>query len=68
MTSLLDEETLSRLRHDVRTPLMIITGFAQLLAADKPISDAERREFAQRIEDAGAELRDMLDTALAKRV
>jgi signal transduction histidine kinase len=67
MTSLVDEETLSRLRHDVRTPLMIITGFAQLLAADKPVSDADRREFAQRIEDAGAELREMLDAALAKR-
>jgi signal transduction histidine kinase len=55
---------LRRLRHDVRTPLTVVTGFAEVLAAEKPISDADRREYARRIQDAAAELRALLDRAL----
>jgi signal transduction histidine kinase len=53
-----------RLRHDLRTPLTIVSGFAEVLAADKPISDADRREYAARIQAAAAELREMLDDLL----
>jgi signal transduction histidine kinase len=53
-----------RLRHDLRTPLTIVSGFAEVLAADKPISDAARREYAARIQAAAAELREMLDDLL----
>ena len=59
-----DEADRRRLRHDLRSPLTIITGFAELLASDKPISDVQRREYATRIQAAGIELRTMLDTLL----
>ena len=60
----LDPETRRRLRHDLRTPLTIVAGFAEVLATDRQISDADRREFANRIQDAAAEIRRMLDSAL----
>jgi signal transduction histidine kinase len=50
-----------RLRHDLRTPLTIVVGFAEVLAADKPITDAARRDYASRIQAAAEELRAMLD-------
>jgi signal transduction histidine kinase len=60
----LDAETRRRLRHDLRTPLTIVAGFAEVLAADRQISDADRQEFAKRIQDAAAEIRRMLDSVL----
>ena len=60
----LDPETRRRLRHDLRTPLTIVAGFAEVLAADRQISDADRQEFAKRIQDAAAEIRRMLDAVL----
>jgi signal transduction histidine kinase len=59
-----DDDGRRRLRHDLRTPLTIVSGFAEVLAADKPISDATRREYAARIQAAAAELREMLDDLL----
>ena len=53
-----------RLRHDLRTPLTIVAGFAEVLAADRVISDADRREFAQRIHNAAGEIRRLIDEAL----
>ena len=53
-----------RLRHDLRTPLTIVTGFAEVLAADREISDADRREYAGRIQAAAQEIRTLLDEAL----
>jgi signal transduction histidine kinase len=50
-----------RLRHDLRSPLTIIVGFSEVLAADKPMTDATRRDYAQRIQAAADELRTMLD-------
>ena len=47
-----------------RTPLTIVAGFAEVLAADRQISDADRQEFAKRIQDAAAEIRRMLDSVL----
>jgi signal transduction histidine kinase len=60
----LDGETRRRLRHDLRTPLTIVAGFAEVLAADRQISDADRREFATRIQDAATEIRNLIDSAL----
>jgi signal transduction histidine kinase len=60
----LDGETRRRLRHDLRTPLTIVAGFAEVLAADRQISDADRREFATRIQDAATEIRILIDSAL----
>jgi signal transduction histidine kinase len=60
----LDDDRRRRLRHDLRAPLTIIGGFAEVLAADKPISDEARRDYAQRIQSAAEELRTMLDDLL----
>jgi signal transduction histidine kinase len=60
----LPEDERRRLRHDLRSPLTIISGFAELLASDKPITDANRREYAARIQAAAAELRTLLDETL----
>ena len=60
----LDAETRRRLRHDLRTPLTIVAGFAEVLAADRQISESDRKEFATRIQDAAAEIRKLIDDAL----
>ena len=60
----LDAESRRRLRHDLRTPLTIVAGFAEVLAADRPISDQDRRDFAERIQDAAVEIRELIDRVL----
>jgi signal transduction histidine kinase len=60
----LSDEERRKLRHDVRTPLTIVTGFAEVLAADRVITDEDRRDYARRILEAGHEIRGMLDAAL----
>ena len=59
-----DTEARRKLRHDLRTPLTIVAGFAEVLAADRAISDADRREFAGRIVDAAGEIRRLIDETL----
>ena len=60
----LDDEARRRLRHDLRTPLTIVSGFAEVLAADRPISDEARRDYAARIHAAAEEMREMIDELL----
>ena len=60
----LDAETRRRLRHDLRTPLTIVAGFAEVLAAERPLSDADRRDYATRIVNAAREIRELIDGAL----
>jgi signal transduction histidine kinase len=60
----LDAEERRKLRHDLRTPLTIVAGFAEVLAGDRAISDADRREFAGRIVDAAGQIRKLIDEAL----
>jgi signal transduction histidine kinase len=60
----LDAEARRRLRHDLRTPLTIVAGFAELLGSDREISDADRREYAERIQTAAGEIRRLIDRAL----
>ena len=59
-----DDEALRRQRHDLRTPLTIVAGFAEVLAGDREISHADRREFAARIQDAAGDIRRLIDQAL----
>jgi signal transduction histidine kinase len=59
-----DAESRRRLRHDLRSPLVVIDGFAQLLAGDREITDEQRRDYARRIQGAADELRRLLDAAL----
>ena len=60
----MNEDERRRLRHDLRTPLTIVAGFSEVLAADRPISDEARRDYAARIHAAAEELREMLDALL----
>jgi signal transduction histidine kinase len=53
-----------QLRHDLRTPLTIVAGFAEVLASDRQISDADRREYAERIMTAADEIRSLIDRQL----
>ena len=60
----LDAEARRRLRHDLRTPLTIVAGFAEVLAAERDISDTDRREFATRIQEAAGDIRRLIDDVL----
>jgi signal transduction histidine kinase len=60
----IDAESRRRLRHDLRTPLTIVAGFAEVLATDRVISDSDRRDFATRIQDAAVEIRTLIDELL----
>ena len=59
-----EEDPRRRLRHDLRTPLTIVAGFAEVLAGDRPISDGDRREYASRIHAAAIEIGDLVDELL----
>ena len=59
-----DDEGRRRLRHDLRTPLTIVSGFAEVLAGERPISDENRREYATRIHAAAIEIRELVDALL----
>jgi signal transduction histidine kinase len=59
-----DQETLRKLRHDLRSPLVVVAGFAQLLGTDKPVSDQERRDYSERILAASREMEALIDEAL----
>jgi signal transduction histidine kinase len=56
-------DALNRLRHDLRTPLTVVIGFAEILASDRELRDADRRDYAQRVLDAGIEIRELIDAA-----
>ena len=60
----LDVESRRRLRHDLRTPLTIVSGFAEVLTSERDITEADRREFAQRIQVAAEEIRRLIDEVL----
>ena len=59
-----EDERRRRLRHDLRTPLTIVSGFAEVLAGDRVISDADRREYASRIHAAAIEIGELVDQLL----
>jgi len=49
------------LEHDLRSPLAVIAGFADLLAReDRPVSPSERVDWARRIAAAAEEMRERL--------
>ncbi len=56
------DEPLSRLVHDLRSPLMVVEGFAHLLERDADTLDADQRvDYAQRIRAAATDMRRLLD-------
>jgi len=55
---------LAKLVHDLRSPLMVAEGFAQLLARDEgKLTPEQRADFAGRVESAMADMRALLDNA-----
>jgi signal transduction histidine kinase len=59
----IDPDELSRLRHDLRTPLTVVIGFAEILSGTRPLSDEDRRDYAERVLSAAIEIREMIDAA-----
>ena len=57
-----DAEELARLRHDLRTPLTVVIGFAELMAGDRPLTDEQRRDYAERVLNAATEIRELIDS------
>jgi len=50
--------------HDVRNPLTVIIGFAQLLGEERDVSSTERREFAELIHGAASQANDLVGDLL----
>ena len=63
MPSVADADGLSKLRHDLRTPLTVVIGFAEILAGPRPLSDEDRRDYAERVLSAAVEIRELIDAA-----
>ena len=64
MTSGPRDERLRRLVHDLRTPVTVIAGFADLLRrGEGRVSAEQRAEYVERIADAAAEMRVLLDAS-----
>ena len=59
-----DNERRRRIRHDLRTPLTIVSGFAEVLAGERSISESDRREYAGRIQAAAVEIGELVDALL----
>ena len=63
------DERLVSLVHDLRTPLTIVQGFADLLARrGTELSEQQREEYVSRIATAAAEMKAILDDERAKRL
>ncbi len=57
----MNDADLAQLRHDLRTPIAIVAGFAELLCSDRTLSEEQRHDYAERIRQAAGELRAILD-------
>jgi signal transduction histidine kinase len=60
-------ERLARVVHDVRTPLTIIGGFADMLVRRPDMDEEQRNDFIARIADAARDMRAILDSERADR-
>ena len=58
-----EPDGVAQLRHDLRTPLTVVIGFAEILGGERPLTDDERRDYAQRVLSAGIEMRGLIDSA-----
>jgi len=63
------EDRLTRLVHDLRTPLTVITGFSELLDRQKDkLTEEQKDEYQRRIKAAAEELVDILDREREERL
>jgi signal transduction histidine kinase len=63
------DERLVTLVHDLRTPLTIVQGFADLLARSSDgLTDDQRAEYVQRIAAAAGEMKAILDEERVRRI
>ena len=67
MTAPAGDDHLRKLRHDLSTPLTIVAGFAEVLAADRDIPQADRRDYAERIHTAALEIKALVEDLLDER-
>ena len=64
-----DDERLVTLVHDLRTPLTIVQGFADLLARrSAALTDEQRDEYVTRIASAAGEMKSILDDERTRRL
>ena len=59
----LKTEFVSTMSHELRTPLHVILGFAEM-AYDLELTPPQRREYLARIQQAGRDLLDMIESTL----
>jgi signal transduction histidine kinase len=63
------DERLARLVHDLRTPLTIVQGFAELLdRGGSSLDEARRAEYLGRIAAASREMKEILDSEREDRL
>jgi signal transduction histidine kinase len=63
------DEHLVSLVHDLRTPLTIVQGFADLLASrGATLTDEQREEYVTRIAAAAGEMKAILDDERSRRL
>jgi signal transduction histidine kinase len=64
-----EDERLVSLVHDLRTPLTIVQGFADLLARRGPtLTEEQRAEYVARIAAGAAEMKSILDDERSGRL
>jgi signal transduction histidine kinase len=61
------EERLARLVHDLRAPLTVVGGFADMLVRRDDLSDEQRADYLARIAEGARDLRAILDSERADR-
>ena len=65
----MSDERLVSLVHDLRTPLTIVQGFADLLARrGSTLTDEQREEYVTRIAAAAGEMKAILDDERTQRL
>ena len=63
------DERLVSLVHDLRTPLTIVQGFADLMARrGATLTDEQREEYVSRIAAAAGEMKAILDDERTRRL
>ena len=60
----LKNDLVTQIAHNFRTPLTSVIGFAEMLLADRPLTDEQRIEYARFIQYEGIRLSKLIDDVL----